>query len=78
MKKTTEVTDALIVTTVANKNIKSMELYYVDIYTDLDETLTVTVYASSFEEAEAIAITMVESGEAECVGQIVVSCQAYQ
>lgn len=55
-----------------------MEIYYVDIYTDLDETLTLTVNADSFSEAEAIAIDMVESGQAECVGQIVVSCEAYQ
>ena len=51
---------------------------YVDIYTDLDETLTLTVNAYSPEEAEAIAVETVESGQAECVGQIVVSCTAYQ
>ena len=55
-----------------------MNIYYVDIYTDLDETLTLTVNAYSPEEAEAIAVENVESGQAECVGQIVVSCTAYQ
>ena len=33
-----------------------MNIYYVDIYTDLDETLTLTVNACSPEEAEAIAV----------------------
>ena len=32
-----------------------MELYYVDIYTDLNESLTIIVNANSYEEAEAIA-----------------------
>ena len=56
----------------------NMNIYYVDIYTDLDETLTLTVNANSPQEAEAIAIIMVECGDAPCVGQIVVSCSAYQ
>ena len=55
-----------------------MELYYVDIYTDLNESLTIIVNANSYEEAEAIATSMVECGEADCIGQIVVSCSAYQ
>ena len=55
-----------------------MNIYYVDIYTNLDETLTLTVNACSPEEAEAIAVETVESGQAECVGQIVVSCAVYQ
>ena len=54
-----------------------MDIYYVDIYTDMDETLTLTVQADSPEEAEAIAQTMVECGEAPCVGRIVVTCHAY-
>ena len=55
-----------------------MELYYVDIYTDLNESLTIIVNANTYEEAEAIATSMVECGEADCIGQIVVSCSAYQ
>ena len=51
-----------------------MELYYVDIYTDLNESLTIIVNANSYEEAAS----MVECGEADCIGQIVVSCSAYQ
>jgi len=61
-----------------NSKKNNMGQYFVDIYTDLDETLTLTVNAYSPEEAEAIAVTMVESGDAPCVGQIVVSCSAYQ
>lgn len=55
-----------------------MDIYYVDVYTDLDESLMLTVNANSPQEAETIAITMVECGDAPCVGQIVVSCSAYQ
>ena len=55
-----------------------MNIYYVDIYTDMDEALTLTVQADSPSEAEAIAQTMVECGEAPCVSHIVVSCNAYQ
>lgn len=55
-----------------------MDIYYVDIYTDVNEALTLMVNASSPSEAESIAQTMVENGEADCVGQIVVSCNAYK
>lgn len=55
-----------------------MDIYYVDIYTDLDETLMLTVNANSPQEADAIAISMVECGDAPCVGQIVVSYSACQ
>lgn len=55
-----------------------MDIYYVDIYTDLDETLMLTVNANSPQEADAIAISMVECGDAPCVRQIVVSYSACQ
>ena len=41
-------------------------------------TQRIIVNANSYEEAEAIATSMVECGEADCIGQIVVSCSAYQ
>lgn len=55
-----------------------MDIYYVDIYTDMDEALTVMVNAGNASEAEASAQTMVETGQADCVGRIAVSCNAYQ
>ena len=54
-----------------------MYTYYVDIYTDMDEPLTLEVDADSPEEAEAMTRAYVESGEAPCVGRIVVTCRAY-
>ena len=54
-----------------------MSTYYVDMYTDMDEPLTLEVDADSPEEAEAMAKAYVESAEAPCVGRIVVTCNAY-
>lgn len=54
-----------------------MDLYYVDMITDLDEQASVQVQAYDQAEAEAIAVTMLERGELDCGGQICVCCSSY-
>jgi len=51
-----------------------VNLYDVQIKTELDEIVTLQVVASSPEEAELTAINMVELGQAETCGQIVIDC----
>lgn len=53
-----------------------MEFYDVQITTDLEETVVLQIYASSPQEAEMTAISMVESGQAGTDGMIVLDCFA--
>lgn len=53
-----------------------MEFYDVQITTYLGETVVLQVYASSSQEAESIACTMVETGEAGTLGREVIDCFA--
>ena len=54
-----------------------MELFNVDMITDLDEQACICVQANDQHEAEAIAVSMLENGELDCVGCICVSLSAY-
>lgn len=54
-----------------------MELFTVDMITDLDEQVSICVQANDQYEAEAIAVSMLENGELDCVGRICVSFSAY-
>ena len=53
-----------------------MNLYQVDIITDLDD-VAVTVNAGSDNEAISIALTMFDQGEIDCMGTEVVSIAAW-
>lgn len=53
-----------------------MELYQVDMITDIDEQVSVCVNAYDESEALAIGISMLENGELECAGQICASASA--
>ncbi len=53
-----------------------MEIYDVQITTDLDEEVVLQVSTSSPQEAEMIAISMVESGQAGTIGTSVTDCFA--
>ncbi|GCB35201.1 hypothetical protein [Bacteroides faecalis] len=53
-----------------------MELFDVQITTDLGETIVIQVSASSPAEAEMTAISIVESGQAGTLGISVVDCFA--
>lgn len=53
-----------------------LELYQVDMISDLDEQVSVCVNAYDESEALAIGITMLENGELECAGQICASAAA--
>lgn len=53
-----------------------MELYNVQIGTDLDEEIVLQVVASSPGEAEMTAVSIVNSGEAGTMGVNVVDCFA--
>ena len=53
-----------------------MELFDVQITTDLGETIVLQVSASSPQSAEMTAISMVESGDAGTISQTVVDCFA--
>lgn len=51
-----------------------MDFFDVQITTDLGEVLVLQVYASSPQDAEMTAISMVNSGEAGTISEIVVDC----
>lgn len=53
-----------------------LNLYQVDMITDLDEQVSTCVNAYCESEALAIGITMLENGELECAGQICASAAA--
>lgn len=53
-----------------------MDFYDVQITTDLGEVVVFQVAASSPQEAEMTAISMVESGQAGTEGMIVLDCFA--
>ena len=53
-----------------------MELFDVQITTDLGETIVLQVSASSPQSAEMTAISMVECGDAGTISQNVVDCFA--
>ena len=53
-----------------------MELYDVQITTELEEVIVLQVCASSESEAELTAISMVENGQADVTGTAVISCFA--
>ena len=53
-----------------------MEFYDIQITTDFEEVIVRQVYASSPQEAECIAYTMVESGDAGTMGRGVIDCFA--
>lgn len=55
---------------------QTMDIYDVQVTTDMDETIVLQVTASSPQEAEMTAINMVETGEAGTYGMIVVDCFA--
>ena len=54
-----------------------MELFNVYMITDLDEQVSICVQANDQYEAEAIAVSMLENGELDCIGRICVSFSAY-
>lgn len=47
-----------------------MNTYSVNLFTDLDEEVTIYIEAYNKAEAEEIAIGMLENGELDCEGQI--------
>lgn len=47
-----------------------MNTYLVELFTDLDEEVSIYVNAYDEAEAEEIAISMLENGELDCEGQI--------
>lgn len=49
-------------------------MFDVQITTNLGETVILQVIASSPQEAEMTAISMIECGNAETIGRIVVDC----
>jgi hypothetical protein len=53
-----------------------MDLYDVQVTTDLGEVVVLQVYAFSVGEAEMAAISMVENGDAGVMGTSVISCFA--
>lgn len=53
-----------------------MEFYNIQITTNAGETFILQVYASSPQEAESIACSMVESGDAGTLGREVIDCFA--
>ncbi|MBE6331091.1 MAG: hypothetical protein E7070_02115 [Bacteroidales bacterium] len=54
----------------------AMQLFDVQITTDMGETIVLQVSADDAQEAEMTAISMVESGQAGTVGTRVVDCFA--
>ena len=54
-----------------------MELFTVDMITDLDEQVSICVQANDQYEAEAIAVSMLENGELDCIGRIGFSFSSY-
>lgn len=54
----------------------NMELYDVQMTTDLGEIIVLQVYACCESEAELTAISMVENGQANVAGTVVISCFA--
>lgn len=54
----------------------NMELYDVQMTTDLGEVMILQLYASCESEAELTAISMVENGQANVAGTVVISCFA--
>lgn len=58
-------------------NYNKMEIYKVDMITDLNEQVSVCVQANDQSEAEAIAVSMLENGELECIGRICASYSSY-
>ena len=52
----------------------NMELYDVQITTDLGEIIVLQVYACCESEAELTAISMVENGQANVLGNSVTNC----
>jgi hypothetical protein len=51
-----------------------MDLYDVQVTTDLGDVVVLQVYAFSAREAEMAAISMVENGDAGVMGTSVISC----
>lgn len=51
-----------------------MEFYDVQIVTDMEECVVLQVCASTSEEAEMTAISLVETGEAGTEGRTVINC----
>lgn len=56
--------------------IMDLNLYQVDMITDLDEQVSVRVNAYDESEALVIGITMLENSKLECAGQICASATA--
>ena len=54
------------------KNLNNMELYNVQLRTDLDEVVVLQVYADDPLEAEFTAKSMVECGQAGTTSNVVV------
>lgn len=51
-----------------------MELFDVQVSTDMGETVVLQVSANSSQEAEMTAISIVECGQACTIGQRVIDC----
>ena len=51
-----------------------MELYDVQITTELEEVIVLQVCANSESEAELTAISMVENGQADVASTVIVNC----
>ena len=58
------------------QRIKVMNTYLVELISDLDEQVSIYVYAYDESEAEAIGVTMLENGELDCAGQICAAATA--
>ena len=54
----------------------NMELYDVQMTTDLGEIIVLQIYACCESEAELTAISMVENRQANVAGTVVISCFA--
>lgn len=58
------------------QRIKVMNIYLVELISDLDEQVSIYVDAYDESEAEAIGVTMLENGELDCTGQICAAATA--
>lgn len=53
------------------------KIFNVEVITDLDEQLCVSIQANYQSGAEAITVSMLENGEQDCIGRIRIFICAY-
>ena len=49
-----------------------MSTYIIEMITDLDEEVSISVEAPSVSKAEQMAVSMLENGELDCMSQVCV------